>query len=208
MKRVKKISQFVSLFVFLALVLGTVPLSAPQRVEAATQSTDCVLFDFTENGMMKFPPKWDTGLFYSTEDNMTYTYRDDGYWRLTSQSAEDPWLVALLPQSKQFSAAYKYVKIRYRTESTGTYGRILWSHDGSDLSESRSQNFNILNDGQWHEQIIEISNSEYTGNIDIFRLNPFKGGNVKIKPMTCNISRSLRPDRRQRPISLAMIHLL
>ena len=110
---------------------------------------------------------------------MTYTYMDDGYWRLTSQSAEDPWLVALLPQNRQFSAAYKYVKIRYRTESTGTYGRILWSHDGSDLGESRSQNFNILNDGQWHEQIIEISNPEYTGNIDIFRLNPFKGGNVK-----------------------------
>ena len=179
MKRVKKISQFVSLFVFLAFVLGTVPLSAPQGVEAAAQSTDYVLFDFTENGMMKFPPKWDTGLFYSTEDNMTYTYMDDGYWRLTSQSAEDPWLVALLPQNRQFSAAYKYVKIRYRTESTGTYGRILWSHDGSDLGESRSQNFNILNDGQWHEQIIEISNPEYTGNIDIFRLNPFKGGHVK-----------------------------
>lgn len=51
MKRVKKISQFVSLFVFLAFVLGTVPLSAPQGVEAAAQSTDYVLFDFTENGM-------------------------------------------------------------------------------------------------------------------------------------------------------------
>lgn len=75
---------------------------------------------------MKFPPKWDTGLFYSTEDNMTYTYMDDGYWRLTSQSAEDPWLVALLPQNRQFSAAYKYVKIRYRTESTApTAGSLV-----------------------------------------------------------------------------------
>lgn len=81
---------------------------------------------------------------------------------------------------------YPKVRIRMRVEApadTGdkSIGQIFWSTIKQGLSESASEKFEVILDGNWHEYTINLRNNPmWNGTMDQFRLDPLDVSDAKI----------------------------
>ena len=76
-------------------------------------------------------------------------------------------------------SSYPYVIVRMAVNSPGTTSaQIFWVNDQGGWSETRSQHFNIINDGAFHTYVIDLSsNPNWVGRtIQQFRIDPSDQG--------------------------------
>jgi len=178
-KRTK--NTILSLCLALVLLVGMVPLSS---VSALTD--DFILFDFTEEDIMKTSADSKDGIFWTaptaSEGHQTFEFVEENgesFYRFTNaDDRDDPFFYGSLGDHS-FSSDYKYVKLLYRTSSHGSTSLYFWGSDETPLGGNTSESFTKVCDGNWNTAVTEITNPAWSGRINMFRLNTIKSTSRK-----------------------------
>jgi hypothetical protein len=92
--------------------------------------------------------------------------------------AVDPFLLS--PVLDVPSGEYLYVMVRIFSHATDTTGTIYFTTASSpDFDETKSVDFAVINDGAWHDIIVDMgSNPNWQGTITRLRVDPIGNGNA------------------------------
>ena len=182
MSKVKRLaSKCTALLLAAVLSLGTaITASAAPKTEggggaAITKTADQVVLDFTNESIID----------YVTGSTSRYklTYDPEGYILTDPSSDKNPYFGVLLPQEANFSAdEYKYMKVGYKTSAPTTDACLYWSsNDHLDVGSDdvyKFREYQIKNDGEWHSDLMQFTQANYSGNVQFLRLAPFEDGEL------------------------------